>query len=92
MRAGPRPFDLPGRRRTWSYARSPCFSNDNLLSLGDSTDVVNPRAVRTCQHWSSLRLGSIEHHPQRKAKLHVQLIRIVTNTPYLDAILSKPET
>jgi hypothetical protein len=63
-----------------------------LLSLGDSTDVVNPRAVRTCQHWSSLRLGSIEHHPQRKAKLHVQLIRIVTNTPYLDAILSKPET
>jgi hypothetical protein len=40
----------------------------------------------------SLSVGSIERHPLRKAKLHVQLIRIVTNTPYLDAILSKPET
>ena len=58
--AGPRPFDFAGRRRTWSYARSPCFKSDSLFSFGDSTVVVNPRATRHCQRWSVRRWNSIE--------------------------------
>jgi hypothetical protein len=47
VRAGPRPFDFAGSRRTWSYARSPCLKSESLAAFGDSTVVVKPRAVES---------------------------------------------
>jgi hypothetical protein len=76
VRAGPRPFDLHGRSRTWSYARSPCFSNVSLVSFGDWTVVLNPRAACSCQRHCMRHCCSTEHRGLHKAKLQVPQLDI----------------
>lgn len=39
------PFDLTGRKRTWSYALSPSLKSANELLLGVSNFTSYPRAM-----------------------------------------------
>jgi hypothetical protein len=84
VRAGPRPFDLPGRTRTWSYARSPCRNNESLSAFGDSTVAENPRAAVTCQRRDYALLGS-EHRkgPPYRALEAVSQAYVASNASVL---------
>lgn len=90
MRAGPRPFDLPGRRRTWSYARSPCLNNPSLLSLGDSTVVLNPRAAGPRQLCQMPQCHSIAGCCCNKAKLQAQQLYLFITSARVIGVLCIP--